>query len=63
MPEKTRAFFKRAKSLRRLGRHAEAQEDEDECLELYRTLVPDDKRPLSDLADGDLDKLIVFWSR
>ncbi|KAE9984204.1 Glutamine synthetase [Venturia inaequalis] len=62
-PEKARAFCNRAKSLRRLGRHAEAEEDENESLELYRGLVPDDTRPFSELSDGDFEKLIVFWSR
>ncbi|QDS73010.1 hypothetical protein FKW77_009080 [Venturia effusa] len=63
MPEKARALYKRAKSFRGLDRCAEAQKDEDDSLELYRGLVPGDSRPLSELSDGDFDKLIVFWSR
>jgi hypothetical protein len=62
-PEKTRALFKRNQVLRRMGRNREADEDAEECLKLYRQIVPHDQRGLEELADGDIDIHIVFWSR
>jgi hypothetical protein len=46
-----------------MGRNREADEDAEECLKLYRQIVPHDQRGLEELADGDIDIHIVFWSR
>jgi hypothetical protein len=32
-------------------------------MKLYRRLRPNDTRPIDELKEEELDKLIVFWSR
>ena len=62
-PEQARLLFKRSRSLRNMGKSAEADQDDNDCLDLYRQLVPQDRKPLEGLSDRDFDRLIVFWSR
>ncbi|KAF2502331.1 hypothetical protein BU16DRAFT_612008 [Lophium mytilinum] len=62
-PEKARAHFKRAKTLRLLGRKNEAAEELQTSWTLYQEIRPKDTRPVEELIDEDFDKTVVFWSR
>ncbi|KAF2816920.1 TPR-like protein [Mytilinidion resinicola] len=62
-PEKARAHFKRAKTLRLLGRKDEAEDELQTSWKLYQEIRPKDTRPVRDLIDDDFDKTVVFWSR
>jgi hypothetical protein len=62
-PEEARVLFYRSQALRQLDKDRKADEDETNCLTLYRHLMPDDHRSLVELTDVDFNKHIVFWAR
>jgi hypothetical protein len=63
MPERARLHHKIAALFTARGEHDQAAESSSEAQALYRKLVPQDQRPVSELVDADFDKQITFWSR
>ena len=63
MPERARLYHKIATLFKARGEHDQAAESTSEAQVLYRKLVPQELRPISELVDADFDKLITFWSR
>jgi hypothetical protein len=62
-PENAMVCYKRWKVLGQLGRNEEARKNANDALKLFRTIQPNDMRPLDILTDTDFDKSIMFWSR
>jgi len=69
-PEKMRAIWFRVKALNALGRVKDAEAELAKCFQIYSRLmaVREGEEKLtkgkgSELRDGDIDRLIAFWSR
>ncbi|KAF2455839.1 hypothetical protein BDY21DRAFT_61825 [Lineolata rhizophorae] len=62
-PERARAKFRRATTLKALGRTEEAGKDFAKAYELYKAAAPEDNRSLESLTEADFDAIIAFWSK
>lgn len=61
--ELARTTFKKGQLLRLMGRESEADDVMAQAYKIRRHLMPQDVRPLEQLAEDDFDKLVIFWSR